>query len=291
MLRAGFIGLGDMGGRMARRILAANWPLAVYDMRPEAVAALEAEGATAPGSVAAVGAAADLIGICVATDAQVRSVCLNLMSSLDSSKIVLIHSSIAPQAVRDIAAALAETGATVLDAPVSGSRPAADNGTLTLILGGDPASVEVVRPLLNSYSKNIFHAGTVGAGEAVKLANNVMLHMNHLLALEALRFARSQGISEQLLMEVANVSTGRSWVTETWGLIDQMLVDHPQAGSDRILDMMAKDMRESVVAAQSTHTPMPLTALGVELSRGYFRERIADLGRELPGTFRSSVSH
>jgi 3-hydroxyisobutyrate dehydrogenase len=130
---------------------------------------------------------------------------------------------------------------------------------------------------MNSYASNIFHVGEVGAGQTLKLTNNVMMHMNHLIALEAVRFAQAQGVDEQAALVVVNACTGRSWVTETWGLIDDMLFDHPQAGTDGLFSMMSKDMWEAVVAARETLTAMPLTAAGVQLSRAYFTEREAIL--------------
>lgn len=278
VIRAGFIGLGDMGGRMARRILDAGFALAVHDPRTAAVAELSSAGAAAPGDSAGVARASDAIGICVATDEQLFAVAAELQPALDPTKTVLIHSSVAPRTARDVAALLTGSGAAVLDAPVSGSRPAADAGTLTVMVGGDATALDRVRPVLAAYSSHVLHAGDVGAGEALKLANNVMLHMNHLVALEALRFARSQGIDEPALLEAVNLSTGRSWVTETWGLIDDMMRDHPQAGTDDLLALMSKDMWQSVVTARDSVTSMPLTALGVQLSRSSFEERGRELG-------------
>jgi 3-hydroxyisobutyrate dehydrogenase len=112
----------------------------------------------------------------------------------------------------------------------------------------------------------------------MKIANNLMLHMNHLVALEALRFARSQGITEEALIEVVNTGSGRSWVTETWGLIDDMFRDHPQAGTTGIYDMMVKEMWNAVLLAKGTHSWLPLTALGVQVGRAFHEERERDLG-------------
>jgi len=277
-LRAGFIGLGDMGGRIAGRIADAGFPLTVHDPRAAAVHDLVKAGAVGPGGAAEVARASDVIGICVATDTQLHSVGCELLPALDPTKTVLVHSSVAPRTIVDFAAALVATGAVVLDAPVSGSRPAADAGTLTVMVGGSVSALDRVRPLLAAYSRHVFHVGALGAGAAMKLTNNVMMHMNHLIALEALRFARSQGIREQAVLEVVGVSTGRSWVTETWGLLDDMLRDHPQAGTEDLYAMMSKDMWQSIVTARESLTAMPLTALGVEVSRSFFREREAELG-------------
>jgi 3-hydroxyisobutyrate dehydrogenase len=277
--RVGFVGLGDMGGRMALRIVRAGFRLVVHDTRPAAAAALERAGALSVDSCAQVAEGSDVIGVCVVDDAQVRQVLREMEKHLCGGKTVLVHSSVAPRTVRELGAEIAGTGATILDAPVSGSRPAADAGTLTVLVGGDDAVLECVRPVVESYAQHIFHVGGLGAGAALKLANNVMLHMNHLIVLEALRFAASQGIDETAALEAINASSGRSWVTETWGLIDDMLNDHPQAGTPEIYATMSKDMWQSVVAARASAVSMPLTALGTQISEAYFREREAQLAQ------------
>jgi 3-hydroxyisobutyrate dehydrogenase len=109
-----------------------------------------------------------------------------------------------------------------------------------------------------------------------------MLHMNHLIVLEALRFARSQGLDEAAVIEVANASTGNSWVTQTWGILDDMMEDHPQAGTDGIYTMMSKEMWNAVRLARTSMVAMPLTALGTQLSKQYFVEREEDVARARP---------
>ena len=272
-LRVGFIGLGDMGGRIARRIAQARFPLTVFDRRADAIADLVTVGADGATSAQAVAAASDVVCICVVDDEQVRRVVSEL--TLRPGSTLVIHSSVLPQTVQDIAAQLAPTGAHVADIPVSGSRPAADDGKLTALAGGDPSVVDALRPLLGAYCTNVIHAGPLGTGSLLKIANNVMLHMNHLVALEAARFARAHGIGESALIEAANVSSGRSWVTETWGLIDDMLFDHPQRGTEGVYAIMSKEMWHAVEISRASLLPMQLTALGTQVSKSYFQEREA----------------
>jgi len=273
----GFIGLGDMGGRIARRILDAGFNLTVYDTRVSACADLRDHGATVASDVPRLAATCGVIGICVVDDQQLREVVAQLRAELRTGSVLLVHSSVMPSTVTEIAADLGLRGVTVIDAPVSGSRPAADAGTLTVMAGGDRAAVENLRPLLDAFAANVINAGPVGAGQALKIANNVMLHMNHLVALEAVRFARSQGIDEATLMDAVNICSGRSWVTETWGLLDSMLTDHPLAGTDAIYPLMSKELWHSVELGRVRSIALPLTALGTQLSEGYFRERQRDL--------------
>jgi 3-hydroxyisobutyrate dehydrogenase len=278
----GFIGLGDMGGRIARRILAGGFDLTVYDTRSAARDELAEHGATVAERTELVGRCG-VVGICVVDDRQLREVTGQLRRLLVPGSVVLVHSSVLPQTVIGVAARLAVADVAVIDAPVSGSRPAADAGTLTVMAGGDWSTVERIRPLLDTFAANVVHAGDVGAGQALKIANNVMLHMNHLVALEAVRFARSQGVDEATLIATANISSGRSWVTETWGLLDNMMVDHPLAGTDAIYPLMSKELWHSVQLGRQTQTSLPLTALGTQLAEAHLRARSQDLK---PGTTR-----
>ncbi|KRA31110.1 MULTISPECIES: NAD(P)-dependent oxidoreductase [unclassified Nocardioides] len=276
-MQAGFIGLGDMGGRMAARILSAGLPLTVYDPNPDASRTLAEGGAVIAESAIDVAERSDVISVCVATGDQVLAVCNQLLPALAPGKTVLIHSSVSPAVVRSVATQVEESGAELLDAPVSGSRPAADAGTLTLMIGGKAEVLANARPVIDTFAGHVFHMGPVGAGQVMKLVNNVMLHMDHLIALEALRFADSMGLEEATVLDVVNQSTGRSWVTENLSVVDDILRDHPQADSDGIFRMMSKDMWEAVVSSRETLTPMPLTAAGVQLSAGLCRARLDHL--------------
>jgi len=276
-LNVGFIGLGDMGGRIALRMLQGGFALAVHDTRAAACRNLHEHGATVADDAKLLASTCNVIGICVVDDYQLRDVVMRIRGDLTAGTIVLIHSSVMPDTAMSIAADLAERNVTVIDAPVSGSRPAADAGTLTVFAGGDRTAIEKVHPLLETFAANVVHAGQVGAGQALKIVNNVMLHMNHLVALEAVRFARSQGIDEATLIGATNISSGRSWVTETWGLIDTMIADHPLAGTDAIYPLMSKELWHAVELGRASMTALPLTALGTQLSERYFRDREQDL--------------
>ncbi len=276
-MQIGFIGLGDMGAPIAERIREAGFPLTVSDLRADAVERLTALGATTA-TPAALAAACDVVFLCVVNDAQVLSLTRDhLASAMRAGSVLILLSSVLPETVQTAAALLRE-GVELLDAPVSGSRPAANAGTLTLIVGGEGPVIDRVRPVLESFSAKIFHTGALGSGQAMKIANNLILHMNHLVTLEAVRFARAQGIAEDKLIEVVNASSGRSWVTETWGLIDDMFRDHPQAGTPGIYGMMVKEMWNAVLLSRGTPALLPLTALGLQVSPDLYAERERTLG-------------
>lgn len=279
-MRIGFIGLGDMGGPIAERILERGFPLVAFDLRTEAVERLTGLGAQAAATPAAL-ADSDIVFVCVVNDQQVLSLVRDqLAGGMRPGSVLVVLSSVRPETMHEAAALLSagDGGVSLLDVPVSGSRPAAAAGTLTLMVGGEAGVLERVRPVLEAFSERIFHTGALGAGQAMKIANNLILHMNHLVALEAVRFARAQGIAEEKLIEVVNASSGRSWVTETWGLIDDMFRDHPQAGTPGIYGMMTKEMWNAVTLSHGTGTWLPLTGLGVQVSRAFYVERERQLG-------------
>jgi len=285
----GFIGLGDMGGPMAERIVEQGFALTVFDLRPDAVAGLVGRGATAAATLAELAANCDLVFLCVVNDRQVLEIVRDhLAGHLRAGSTLVIVSSVLPDTMREVEAFLPRRDekpvVALLDCPVTGSRPAAAAGTLTLMIGGDQAVIERIRPVLQTFSERIFPTGRLGSGQAMKIANNVMLHMNHLVALEAVRFARAQGIDEAALIEVVNSGTGRSWVTETWGLIDEMFRNHPQAGTPGIYQMMVKEMMNAVQLSRATETWLPLTTLGVEIGHAVHIERELDLGIRPAGT-------
>jgi 3-hydroxyisobutyrate dehydrogenase len=277
MMTTGFIGLGDMGAPIAHRLLDGSIELVVFDVRAEAARSLAERGATVATDPAELAKQCELIFVCVVSDEQVLAVADSVRESMGPGGVLVIISSVLPVTVRAIAAMFEPRGVAVIDAPVTGSRPAAAAGTLTVIVGGDEDVVASITPALNTFAGKIVHVGGAGMAQAVKISNNVMLHMNHLIALEAVQFARAHGVSEETLIEVANAGTGRSWVTETWGLIDGMFIDHPQAGTDGIYDMMVKEMWNAVVLSKTAHIAVPLTSLGVQVSRGMLERRAVDI--------------
>jgi 3-hydroxyisobutyrate dehydrogenase len=294
-LNVGFIGLGDMGGAIAERIVEKGFPLTVCDLRAAAVAQLTARGASSAANPSALAKGCDIVFVCVVDDRQVIALVQDhLARHLREDSVLVILSSVRPETMHEIRALLARdahgnAAVSLLDSPVSGSRPAVAAGTLTLMIGGDATAIARIRPVLEAFSAHIFPTGPLGSGQAMKIANNLMLHMNHLVALEAVRFARAQGISEKALMEVVNTSSGRSWVTETWGLIDDMFRDHPQAGTAGIYDMMVKEMWNAVLLSRSTGTWLPLTGLGVQIGQAFHTERERDLGIVHGGQLLESV--
>ena len=192
-MKLGFIGLGSMGGAIARRLLESH-PLCVHDLQPDAVDALAALGATPAAGPAEVAAASDIVLTCLPTSDEVRSVIFDaggVAGSMADGGVIADMTTGDPVATRDMARSLAERGISLIDAPVSGGPDGAAAGTLAIIVGAPDDLFETCRPVFASISPNVFHAGDVGAGHTMKLVNNTISAGNRAIAFEAVSLAVS----------------------------------------------------------------------------------------------------
>jgi 3-hydroxyisobutyrate dehydrogenase-like beta-hydroxyacid dehydrogenase len=211
MTRTGFIGLGSQGGPMARRMVEAGYPLALWARRVEAFDPYRDTAATFADSVATLGAQADHVGICVVDDAGVRAVCADLIPAMAPGSRIAIHSTVHPQTCVALAEQAAARGIALIDAPVSGGGPGAAAGTLTVMVGGDKDAVAAARPVFESFAGSIFHLGGVGAGQLAKLVNNALMAAHMGLAQQALDASAVLGIDRQAFADLVRSSSGRSF--------------------------------------------------------------------------------
>lgn len=200
-LKYGYIGLGNMGAPMAKRL--ADWPggLLVFDLRADAMTPLTDAGATAADSVADV-AAADIISITVLNDDQVRAVVAELAPRVTPGTVIAIHSTISPDTAVELAEQLRPKDIHVVDAPVSGGGAAAANGELAVMVGADRAVYERIKPAFKQFASMVIHAGEPGAGTRMKLARNMLTFTGYAAACEAMRLAERAGIDLQQLGRV-----------------------------------------------------------------------------------------
>jgi 3-hydroxyisobutyrate dehydrogenase-like beta-hydroxyacid dehydrogenase len=204
-LRAGFIGLGNIGKPMARRLVAAGLETSVLDAVQAPVDELVREGAKPARSSRELAERADVIGVCVRDDADVRAVIGGddgLLAGAARGSVIAIHSTILPSTVREVGAAAAERGVGLLDACVTGGAAIAAAGKLTYMVGGDAAWLERCRPVFETSAARIVHTGPLGTGAATKLCNNLMTYLAWLSAFESLQLARAAGLSQEKLEEV-----------------------------------------------------------------------------------------
>ena len=209
-LRAGVLGLGIIGSRVAARVQAAGFALAVWNRTRR-----EFEGlpvlATDP---AAVAREADILQIFVADDAALHETIRVLLPALGPNHVVISNATVAPDTVRALAAEVAATGAGFLDAPFTGSRDAAAQGQITYYIGGDTDVLERARPVLAASAKAILPMGAVGQASAVKLATNIMAAAAAVSLAEAVRLLRANGVDPKVLVQALENNAARSGVVD-----------------------------------------------------------------------------
>ena len=256
----GFIGLGTMGRAMACNLLGAGFAVRAFDVAPAAVAALAAKGATAVDQVAAAAAGADIVITMLPDTPQVEQIVLGpggLLAAPPSGRLIADMSTISPQASRRMHAACAERGIALLDAPVSGGPSGAKDAALSIMVGGDAAAFTAARPYFAALGRNIVHVGPAGAGQTVKLCNQIVCGINLQAICEALALARAAGVDLAQLRDVLLGGSAASWMLDRLG--PAMIRGDTTAGFR--IDLMLKDLRLVQELAQSLAVPLPGTAL------------------------------
>jgi 3-hydroxyisobutyrate dehydrogenase-like beta-hydroxyacid dehydrogenase len=200
-LRLGYIGLGNMGAPMAKRLV--HWPggVTVYDIRTEAMTPLAEVGATLADSIADV-AAADIISVTVLDDAQVREVVGELAANAKPGTVIAIHSTISDTTAVELAEELKKQGIHIVDAPVSGGAGAAEKGELATMVGAEREVYERIKPAFKQWASMVIHAGAPGAGTRMKLARNMLTFTSYAAACEAMKLAEAAGLDLQALGRV-----------------------------------------------------------------------------------------
>jgi 3-hydroxyisobutyrate dehydrogenase-like beta-hydroxyacid dehydrogenase len=273
--RIGFLGLGIMGSRMAARLAGAGFPLTVWTHTPGKAArwAAEHEPAVAADTPAAVARASDIVLSMVVDGAQVASVLLGEDGVVESAREGLLcvdMSTIAPADSRRIAAALEERGVGMLDAPVTGSSPRAQAGTLTIMAGGAAEDFARARPLFEAMGEVIVHVGELGQGEMLKLINNSLGAANAAALAEALLLARATGVDLDAFVQVTSAGSGAS---AQLTLKSTPMREHDYTTLFKTAHML-KDVSLCLGEAQAAGIPFPSAAhardlLTATLGRGH----------------------
>jgi 3-hydroxyisobutyrate dehydrogenase len=256
-----FVGVGAMGAPMSGCIARAGHRVTVYDSSHER--AIEVAAQHGCGAARGIGdlAQADFIVTMLPTGQIVRDLYLHegLAQKLRRGTIAIDMSSSNPTGTRELGAALAEFGITLLDAPVSGGVPRAGQGTLTIMIGGDDkAAIEHARPLLRSMGDRLFDTGGLGSGHAMKALNNFVAAAAFAACSEALHAGQRFGLDPKRMVEILNVSTGRNFHT------DLVLLEHVVGGrfaSGFQLGLLAKDVRIAADLAHDVKLDAPLVDL------------------------------
>ena len=212
-IQAGFIGLGSQGGPMARRIVDAGFPLTLWARRAEALDPFADTPAQVASTPAALGAASDVVGVCVVADADVEDVVLRddgVLAGMAPGGVITIHATVHPDTCRRLAAAAAPKGVGVIDAPVSGGGDAAAARRLLVMVGGADADVARARPVLDTYADPLIHLGPLGSGQMAKLMNNFVFTAQIAVATDTYGLAADLGIDRAALARVLAHGSGGS---------------------------------------------------------------------------------
>ena len=271
MSTIGFIGLGNMGGPMAKNLLNAGHQVQVFDLVEASMASVVAEGGTANKSAADAVRGADLVISMLPASKHVEALYLGdagLITQLDPDTLIIDCSTIAPESARKVAAAAAEAGFDMIDAPVSGGVGGAVGGTLTFMVGGSSKALDIARPLLEIMGKNIFHAGDAGAGQVAKVCNNMLLAVLMTGTAEALQLGVNNGLDPAVLSEIMQKSSGGNWALEVYnpfpGVMPSAPASNDYAGGF-LVDLMIKDLGLAMASALETGSSTPMGALARNL--------------------------
>jgi len=262
----GVIGLGDIGRGVADAVLRAGLPLVVCDVRPEATAPYATQAHVAP-TPAVLGERADVVAVVVLNDAQVRQVLAGpdgALEGMSAGSVVLVLSTVAPATVEEVAATAARRDVDVVDCGVSGGPQAAADGTLVAMVGGDEATVERARPVLDAFAQLVVHMGPLGAGIKAKLARNLVQYASWLAAYEAQVLAEAAGIELAKLAEVIRVSDAKIGGASRLMFRDTAAPFPPDADQG-LLDIMGaaaglahKDLQAAISLGASLGLELPL---------------------------------
>jgi 3-hydroxyisobutyrate dehydrogenase len=253
-MRVGFIGLGSQGAPMARRIVEGGYELTLWARRPASVEPYADTAAKVAATPAELAAASDLVCLCVVGDDDVKQVLegdTGVLAGLAPGGIIAIHSTVHPDTCREVAESAAAKGISVIDAPVSGGAPAASEGTLMVMVGGEEADVEKCRPVFATYSDAIVHLGPLGSGQVAKILNNLLFTANLGSAMGTLELGDALDIPRDRLCEVLNRGSATSKAVNSIAAFGGSLeVLAPIAGA-----LLQKDVRHAASLAADASAP------------------------------------
>jgi 3-hydroxyisobutyrate dehydrogenase len=269
MTRIAFLGLGAIGTPMARHLVDPRFELAVWNRTREKAMAFAGAGANVrvAASPLDAGKGAEFVITCLPASPDVESVLDGpggLLAGLERGSVLVDCTSGDPATSRRIAARLAERGVEFIDAPVSGGVIGAEKGKLTVMVGGDAAVFERVRPVLAAFGEKIVHCGPVGSGHALKAVNNAMLAVHIWSAAEGLAALTRAGVKPAVALDVINASSGRSNASQN--LFPERVLTRAFPRTFR-LALLDKDVGIAAAVAKEQRVPAPLIALTAELFR------------------------
>ena len=277
-LKIGYIGLGDIGAPMAERIVAAGWPLTVWNRTPEKMQPLLSAGAHAASSPAEMAETCDVIFTCLGSVSAMHEVMSGesglLHASRSKARLLVDNSTVPPADAVDIAARLADASINYVDAPVSGGAIGARAGTLAVMVGGDQQDVALAEPVLQSFASKITHLGPIGSGQAMKACNQVLNFGTMAALAEAVALGRRYGLAPDMVVNAVAGGFAESNISREFGrsiaagdtspvrIIVETLDDYYRGNLRRELagnlDILMKDLAMALDMARARGVPLPV---------------------------------
>lgn len=269
--RLGFIGIGNMGSRMAKRLLEHGYQLMAYNRTPEAAEVLVKFGATVAGSIAELASEAHVILSSLSNDEAVKSVYTHpegVLAYAHPGAAVIEMSTVSPATSRELYDLSSEAGVKFLDSPVSGSTPAAEQGALTIFCGGDEELFQAAQPIFSSIASRNFYLGGSGSGTAMKLVANTLLGVGMQAIAESVALGRKEGLDRHRLLEVL----AHTAVVAPAHLGKLPRADRGDYSAQFPIRLMNKDFGLVLETAAAARVPMPTTAAAFQMNVAQFSE-------------------
>jgi 3-hydroxyisobutyrate dehydrogenase len=269
--RLGFIGIGNMGSRMARRLVEQGYQVVVYDRSRKASEALVKYGATVADSIAALASESDVIMSSLTNDDVVKSVYTDpegVFTCLRRGSAIIEMSTVSPATSRELFELSRKAGVKFLDSPVSGSTPSAEDGSLTLFCGGDEELFEAAQPVFRAIAHQSFYLGGSGSGTAMKLVANTLLGVGMQAIAESVALGQKEGLDRHRLLEVLSHTA----VIAPAHLGKLSRADHGDYSAQFPIRLMNKDFGLVLETAAVAGVPMPATAAAFRINAAELRE-------------------
>jgi 3-hydroxyisobutyrate dehydrogenase len=287
-MKIGFVGLGNMGGRITRRLIAAGHSVLGFDAAPGRA---EACGAKAAGSVADVAKGADTILLSLPDSTVVEPVAAEILQHTRTGQVVVDLSTAAPGSTMQLAARFAERGASYIDAGISGGAAAAEKGTLTLMVGGDKAAADKLKDVFAPFATKVVYMGASGAGHTTKLLNNFLNAVSLAATAEVMVAGKKAGLDLHLLLEVLNSSSGVNFATLNRfpKIVDGDYLEGGLTGKLMTKDVVLYVDRLHQLGVASLNAAGPMASFGLATALGYgdqISNRVVDAIGDISGGIR-----
>jgi len=269
--RLGFIGIGNMGSRIARRLLEHGYKLMAYNRSREAAEALVKYGATVADSIPILASGTNVILSCLPNDEAVKSVYTDphgVFAYVHRGSAIIEMSTVRPETSRDLYDLSSKAGVKCLDSPISGSTPFAEKGTLTLFCGGDEELFQAAQPILSTFASQYFYLGGSGSGTAMKLVANTLLGVGMQAIAESVAFGQKEGLDRHRLLEVLSHTA----VVAPAHLGKLSRADLEDYSPQFAIRLMNKDFRLILETAAAANIPMPATAAAFQMNAAELNE-------------------